>query len=87
MSLKVTVKLSGSLLHNYFGTEEVELSMKPGDDLKNLQDKLLEIAETAEEKDSFFKEHLFIVNSYQVDDTYLLKDGDEVIILPWLIGG
>lgn len=88
MDIKVTVKLDGSLLQNYFDDEGiVELHLPQGATLGMMQDELLSKKSIKVNKELFFGEHMFIVNYFLADNYYLLKDQDEVIILPWLIAG
>lgn len=80
--------MDGSLLHDYFLHEDlVELYLPQGATLELLQDELLSIKSIEIDRRIFFMEHMFIVNNYQIDNDYIFKNDDEIIILPWLIGG
>lgn len=88
MGIKVSVDLSGSLLQSLFSNQDiVHVYLCEDYSVKHLCEKMQKMADCSGDKESLLKEHFIIINCNLVENSHILKDGDEVVILPWLIGG
>ncbi|AIF68640.1 hypothetical protein PAP_00990 [Palaeococcus pacificus DY20341] len=73
--MRVKIKLYGDLALNH--SPEFELEVREGSDVKEL---LRELKISVEE-------HHILVNERKVDESYKLKDGDVLKLLPVVYGG
>lgn len=85
MELRMTVRIEGiGIWKQKLGANAFEMHLEKDSDIKSL---VCSLQERCPDLQKFRRMTIFCVNENVVDDSHLLTDGDEILVMSALAGG